>query len=485
MEKTEISLNEYRVLEFIKDRKDVPEDSINMDSDRRIVSSAVSYLEFKNLIDAKKVYYDYFTVTEEGEKYIENGFPEEKLYKLLEERKKCSMDEIKNYLKEDYRIAIANLAKLGIKPSNGEMSYSGENLITIFNEKRNELSEIMEGKTPDEEALDEFIHRGLVSKRKYTKRIININKEGIKALENYGSGNYIEILTPALIASGKWKEMKFRPYDLNSRVEPLNGAGLHPLTYLIEKVRKIFLEMGFTEMHGHFIEYTGWNMDMLFIPQDHPARDLQDTYYVESKNPVEFENPEILEIVKKVHEHGYGKYKGWNYKWSEDEAKKLILRTHTTVNTIRYLYNHTEKPQFIFSIEKVFRHESVDWKHLSELYQIEGAVYGGDVNLSTLKWLLSEFYGRLGFKNIRLIPSYYPYTEPSMDVAVDINGKEVELGGSGIFRPEVTKPIGLREPVLAFGLGLERLAMLYYGLNDIREIYNSDLDWLKNYKIRF
>ena len=136
MEKTEISLNEYRVLEFIKDRKDVPEDSINMDSDRRIVSSAVSYLEFKNLIDTKKVYYDYFTVTEEGEKYIENGFPEEKLYKLLEERKKCSMDEIKNYLKEDYRIAIANLAKLGIKPSNGEMSYSGENLITIFNKKR-------------------------------------------------------------------------------------------------------------------------------------------------------------------------------------------------------------------------------------------------------------------------------------------------------------------------------------------------------------
>ena len=246
MEKTEISLNEYRVLEFIKDRKDVPEDSINMDSDRRIVSSAVSYLEFKNLIDTKKVYYDYFTVTEEGEKYIENGFPEEKLYKLLEERKKCSMDEIKNYLKEDYRIAIANLAKLGIKPSNGEMSYSGENLITIFNEKRNELSEIMEGKTPDGEALDEFIHRGLVSKRKYAKRIINIKKEGIIAVENYGSGNYIELLTPALIASGKWKEMKFRPYDLNSRVEPLNGAGLHPLTYLIEKVRKIFLEMGFT-----------------------------------------------------------------------------------------------------------------------------------------------------------------------------------------------------------------------------------------------
>ncbi len=155
------------------------------------------------------------------------------------------------------------------------------------------------------------------------------------------------------------------------------------------------------------------------------------------------------------------------------------MRTHTTVNTIRYLYNNRNPPQYIFSIEKVFRHESVDWKHLSELYQIEGAVYARDANLSTLKWLLREFYSRLGFNKIRLIPSYYPYTEPSMDVVVEINGKEVELGGSGIFRPEVTGPIGLKYPVLAFGLGLERLAMIYYGLTDIRDIYNSDIEWLK------
>ncbi len=485
MEKNEISPNEYKVLNFIKNRSDVPEEDIDVDTDRRIVSSSISYLEFKNLINVNKVTEESVSITEEGKKYIENGFPEEKLYNFLAKHEKCSMKEVIDYMGSDYKIAIANIAKLGIKPANGEMALHGEKLDDIFRNKRMELSGISNGKIPDKVTLDEFLHRGLAAKRKYTKRIININESGKEALESYGKDDYFEMLTPSLIASGKWRDAKFRPYDLNSRVEPLNGAGLHPLTYLIEKVRKIFLEMGFTEMHGHFIEYTGWNMDMLFIPQDHPARDLQDTYYVESKNPVEFENPEILDKVKRVHEHGYGKYSGWNYKWSEDEAKKLILRTHTTVNTIRYLYNHRDKPQYIFSIEKVFRHESVDWKHLSELYQIEGAVYGSDVNLSTLKWLLTEFYSRLGFKNIRLIPSYYPYTEPSMDVAVDINGKEVELGGSGIFRPEVTKPMELKEPVLAFGLGLERLAMLYYNFNDIREIYNSDLDWLKNYKIKF
>ncbi len=485
MEKSEISPNEYKVLNFIKNLKDVPEESIDIDSDRRIVSSSISYLEFKHLINVDKISRDSISITEEGKTYLKEGFPEEKLYNLLVEKETCSIKEIMDYMGKDYKIAIANIAKLGIRPENGRMELHGQKLDDIFRNKKMELSDVENGKMPDNASLDEFFHRGLATKRKYAKRIININEDGRKALEVYEKNDYIEILTPSLIASGEWKSAKFRPYGLNSRVEPINGAGLHPLTYLIEKVRKIFLEMGFTEMHGHFIEYTGWNMDMLFIPQDHPARDLQDTYYVESGKHIEFENPEILEKVKKVHEHGYGKYRGWNYKWSEDEAKKLILRTHTTVNTIRYLYNHRDKPQYIFSIEKVFRHESVDWKHLSELYQIEGAVYSSDVNLSTLKWLLSEFYSRLGFNNIRLIPSYYPYTEPSMDVAVDINGREVELGGSGIFRPEVTKPVGLKEPVLAFGLGLERLAMLYYNFNDIREIYNSDLDWLKNYKIKF
>ena len=485
MEKTEISMNEYRVLSYIKDKKDVPEDSIDICLDERIRSSAISYLEFKDLISVKKEQCDKFTVTTEGKKYLEQGFPEERLYRLLIQKKKCTIAEIKDILGDDYRIGMANIAKMGIKPVNGVIEFMDGNFLDVFKTMKQALSAVESGRKISDEMIAVFIHRGLVDRHRNMKRIINISTKGIKSLENYENEDFLELLTPEIIASGEWKTHKFRPYDLNSRVEQVNGAGLHPLTYLIENIRKIFLEMGFTEMHGHFIEYTGWNMDMLFIPQDHPARDLQDTFYINSENNIKFENPEILDIVRKVHETGYGKYSGWNYKWSEEEARRLILRTHTTVNTVRYLYNHRDTPQFIFSIEKVFRHESVDWKHLSELYQIEGAVCSPDVNLSTLKGLLREFYSRLGFNNIRLIPSYYPYTEPSMDVAVDINGKEVELGGSGIFRPEVTKPMGIRSPVLAFGLGLERLAMLYYNLNDIREIYNSDLDWLKNYKIRF
>ncbi len=485
MEKTEISNYEYKILDYIKDKKDVNENSIGINENERIISSSISYLEFKKLIDVRKEYKKTYSITDEGEEYLKNGFPEEKLYNILMEKKELAVNEIKNYLNGKYKIAMANLAKLGIKPADGKLVYNNNSLNNIFIENKKNLIEIKNKKYPQEKKINEFIKRGLIKEKNNLTRIININNNGLNALKNYENNDYIELLTPEILASGEWKNKKFRKYDLNSRVESINGAGLHPLTYLIDEIRKIFLDMGFTEMRGHYMEYTAWNMDMLFIPQDHPARDLQDTFYLKNDNEMEFEDPEILKIVRRVHEKGYKNYPGWNYKWSEKEAKKVILRTHTTVNTVRYLYHNREEPQFVFSIEKVFRHESVDWKHLSELYQIEGSVYSKDANLSTLKWLLREFYSRLGFDNIKFLPSYYPYTEPSMDVIVDINGREVEMGGSGIFRPEVTKPLGLKSPVLAFGLGLERLAMIYYNLNDIREIYNSDLNWLKNYKIRF
>ncbi len=485
MEKTEISNYEYKILDYIKDKKDVNENSIGINENERIISSSISYLEFKKLIDVRKEYKKTYSITDEGEEYLKNGFPEENLYNILMEKKELAVNEIKNYLNGKYKIAMANLAKLGIKPVDGKLVYNNNSLNNIFIESKKKLIEIKNKKYPEEKKINEFIKRGLVKEKNNLTRIININNDGLNALKNYENNDYIELLTPEILASGEWKNKKFRKYDLNSRVESINGAGLHPLTYLIDEIRKIFLDMGFTEMRGHYMEYTAWNMDMLFIPQDHPARDLQDTFYLKNDNEMEFEDPEILKIVRRVHEKGYKNYPGWNYKWSEKEAKKVILRTHTTVNTVRYLYHNREEPQFVFSIEKVFRHESVDWKHLSELYQIEGSVYSKDANLSTLKWLLREFYSRLGFDNIKFLPSYYPYTEPSMDVIVDINGREVEMGGSGIFRPEVTKPLGLKSPVLAFGLGLERLAMIYYNLNDIREIYNSDLNWLKNYKIRF
>ena len=453
------------------------------------ISSAVSWLEFKKLINAESNEYTEYSVSAEGKEYLGSELPEAKLYRILGERKKITVREVMESLGPSKgKIALAQLSKFGIKPISGEILFhvmpdaekEFENRLQLLSKiSRNE--EISQGDLP---GLKELQKRGLIEEKKRSKRFVSISQEGIDQVKNFGFTEKIEQLTPEILSDGTWKGKEFRRYDLNVPVERTQNGSLHPLTYLIREIREIFLEMGFTEMHGDYVQYAGWNMDALFIPQDHPARDLQDTFFLKTDQKVEFQHPEILEKIGKVHRKGIPGYTGWKYPWKEEKARDLLLRTHTTVNTIRYLYEHPDPPSAIFSIEKVFRHESVDWKHLAELHQIEGAVHSKDASLSSLKWLIRTFYRKLGFEKLSFIPAYYPYTEPSMDVVVEINGKEVELGGSGLFRPEVLRPIGIKDNVIAWGLGLERLAMLYYDLKDIRGIYESDIEWLKSYKIR-
>jgi len=179
----------------------------------------------------------------------------------------------------------------------------------------------------------------------------------------------ISQLTPEIIRSGEWKKKKFRKYDVKAFAPSIYPGKLHPLTQLIEKIRKIFAEMGFKEIKGSYIESCLWNMDALFIPQDHPARDMQDTFYC--KKPSTFEiDDSLLKKIARVHEDG-GETgsKGWGYRFDENEAKRALLRTHTTVNTIRYLANNPEPPAKVFSIERVFRRENIDSTHLHELLQ--------------------------------------------------------------------------------------------------------------------
>ncbi|MHB8396065.1 MAG: phenylalanine--tRNA ligase subunit alpha [Thermoplasmataceae archaeon] len=453
----------------------------------REIASAVSYLEKKGLIDSVYEQESTYELGPEGLRFLKEGLPEKRLIKLLENHSKIAIETVFKFMGEDGRIAITQLSQLGVKPNQGILVFPTDKIGVIgkeIDEREKILYRISEGSTPTEDEILKFRKRGtvLVERKTGTRLLSPTDRAGAEILSN--STEKIDTVTPELIASGKWKGSGFRKYDLNSPVERVEAGFVHPVSLLIQKVRAIFLEMGFTEMKGHYIEYSGWNMDALFIPQDHPARDMQDTFYLDSTSEFTFEHPEAMKIISKTHERGIPGYSGWGYKWNITESQKLLLRTHTTVSTIRYLYEHRDSPQAIFSVDKVFRHESVDWKHLAELHQIEGAVCSKNANISTLKWLIREFYERLGFSRIRFIPSYYPYTEPSLDTIAEINGQEVELGGSGVFRPEVTRPLGIRDPVIAWGLGLERLAMLYYGLDDIRKIYQSDIEWLRTFKVR-
>uniref|UniRef100_A0A9J8BR01 Phenylalanine--tRNA ligase alpha subunit n=1 Tax=Cyprinus carpio carpio TaxID=630221 RepID=A0A9J8BR01_CYPCA len=277
---------------------------------------------------------------------------------------------------------------------------------------------------------------------------------------------------------GSWKEKKFKPYNFEAMGVAADCGHLHPLMKVRTQFRQIFLEMGFTEMPtNNFIESSFWNFDSLFQPQQHPARDQHDTFFI-SDPALAHEFPQdYLERVKQVHsEGGYGS-QGYKYDWKIEEAQKNLLRTHTTAVSARMLYKLAQQkftPVKYFSIDRVFRNETLDATHLAEFHQIEGVVADYGLTLGNLMGILHQFFTKLGITKLRFKPAYNPYTEPSMEVFSYHEGlkKWVEVGNSGVFRPEMLLPMGLPEgvSVIAWGLSLERPTMIKYGINNIREL---------------
>jgi len=411
------------------------------------IMNASSWLQSKGLVSMEENLKKIYSLTPEGKKFLSEGFPENKVLEEIKEGKRIEELE-KKFGKKEVSIAIGWILR---KQWGRIVKKDGEKYLEMTEKGKEALKE----KSEEEKAL-ESIEEG----KEVDEKIAKIQ------------------LTSSIIKSGKWKR-GLRKYDIHAFAPPIHPGKLHPLTQIIQKVRNIFIEMGFEEIKGGYVESCFWNMDALFIPQDHPARDLQDTFYCKNPKEVEIDDA-LLKKIAQVHENGGNTgSKGWGYHFSEKEAKKLILRTHTTVNTIRFLAEHPEPPSKIFSIGKVFRRENIDTTHLPEFYQIEGIIHEKNANFCMLVGILKEFYKRMGFENIRFRPAYFPYTEPSMEVEVEWQGKWMELGGSGIFRPEVTEPFGVKEPVLAWGLGLERMAMMLLGLSDIRDLYFSDIQWLQ------
>ena len=264
--------------------------------------------------------------------------------------------------------------------------------------------------------------------------------------------------------------------DVEAEVPEIFVARTHPLKDTIDEIREIFVTLGFSEILGNMTQSSFWNFDALFTPQDHPARELQDTFFLDGISAKKIATPEQINKVSNSHK------KNWRYQWDINEARKMVLRTHTTCVTIKHLAENKPDEARIFSLGRVFRNEKVSYKHLVEFNQIEGIVVGKDANLRNLMGIQREFYKRIGITKIKFWPTFFPYTEPSLQTMVynEKLGKWIELFGMGIFRPEVTKPLGITKPVLAWGGGIERIAMLKYGLDDVREFYNNNLGWLRS-----
>ena len=293
-----------------------------------------------------------------------------------------------------------------------------------------------------------------------------------------------------------------RPSDVKLAAKDAYPAKIHPLRKIIEQTRRAFLEMGFAEVASPMVESAFWNFDALFQPQDHPARDMQDTFYMRDPAtaplPNELHSPAILAgkkpgqngpaisdvvtNVRRTHEDGWETgSEGWGYTWSPERSQQVVLRTHTTAATIRALAANPNPPGKFFCVGWTYRNETISFKHLPVFHQVDGIIIDEEANLASLMGTLQEFYSKMGFGRVKFKPAFYPYTEPSVDVVVymESRGKWIEMGGAGIFRPEVTLPLGCKFPVLAWGLGIERLAMIRFGVSDIRELYGTNLGELE------
>jgi phenylalanyl-tRNA synthetase alpha chain len=295
-------------------------------------------------------------------------------------------------------------------------------------------------------------------------------------------------MTSDMLKKDKWKSTKFKKFNLEAQPKHPAGA-LHPLLKVRSEFREIFLQMGFSEMPtNNYVESSFWNFDALFQPQQHPARDSHDTFFMKSPSTTLTVPEDYLIKVKAIHEvGGYGSI-GYRYDWSKDEAKKNILRTHTTAVSTRMLYQLGQEvqagkafePKKYFSIDRVFRNETLDHTHLAEFHQVEGLVCDVNLTLGHLIGMINSFFTKLGMSDIKFKPAYNPYTEPSMEIfgySKEL-GKEVELGNSGIFRPEMLRPMGLPEDVtvIAWGLSVERPTMIKYGYGNIRDLFGASVD---------
>ena len=496
----ELHIYEKKVLKAIKDAEGITTpDEVARSQNLNIkqVMSAAGALSSKDIIKVQKDVHKFISLSHDGKIYAKEGLPERRILSSLKEDKHISMADVtqkSGVNPNDVNIAIGWLMRK-------KWATMDKGIIKL----NSKGEEALPTKYPDEKLLDALVQEGhlMVSNLssnlkegfeslKKRKGIIKIKEESSYTFKITHKGQDLldigfEIreeatqLTHENLKTGSWKSLQYREYDVNAEYPEVYPGKIHPLQRIIEEVRSIFIKLGFTESKGTILESAFWNFDCLFQPQDHAAREMQDTFYIKTPMITKLPGDEFVRRVSRVHTDGGDTgSEGWGYTWDEEVARQSVLRTHTTCVSARFLKNN-KPPLKMFSVGRVFRRETITYKHLPEFHQVEGIVAAEDINFQNLLGILKEFYRKLGFE-VRFRPAYFPYTYLSTECEVYLPEKKswIELGGSGMFRPEVLEPLGVETPVAAFGLGIERLAMIRLGIKDIRMLYQSDLGWLRN-----
>ena len=426
------------------------------------IRRGIEWLRLKELAKVSESSKVTISLGKNGIDAFKNGFPERKLIELIKDEPR-SFDQVRKELSgTGFNAAIANAKKNGWikidKNDSGAKISIKEKPIQTPEEKL--ISVIGEKSIPEDQIENKLALKFLLQRPDY----IIQSTEKSKTVSLTEKALHIDLT-----------ESDSGAIDVEADVPQTFVSRTHPLKDTIDEIREIFVKLGFSEIQGKLAQSSFWNFDALFTPQDHPARELQDTFYLENLKSEKPANPKQIKQVSTSHSQN------WRYNWQLSESQKMVLRTHTTCVTIKYLAENQPDESRVFSLGRVFRNEKVSYTHLVEFNQIEGIVIGNNTTLRDLMGIQKEFYKQLGLTKVKFWPTFFPYTEPSLQTMVfnEKLGKWVELFGMGIFRPEVTKPLGISKPVLAWGGGIERIAMLKYDLDDVREFYNNNLNWLR------
>lgn len=468
----------------------------DLDFDRSRAAAWANLLKDKGLLAMRVSRSRYVILSERGKKHLIEGLPEEKLLRLLEDRGgKAKLDELRSYLGEELDAALGESRRKGLV----RLEKLGDEIVALLSGKvvpEREALERLAASPLRESEIDPSIlsslrRRGLVEFDESSEVELELTELGRKAVKGeIRIAEEVGKLTRDLILAGEWKKKKLKSYDIKAS-PPLTYPGKpHPYVSFLEEVREILLGMGFVEVKSPMVEAEFWNFDMLFQAQDHPAREVHDSYQVShpSEGADLSKYSSLVEKVKMTHEDGWETgSKGWGYKWSFDIARRLILRSQTTAASARALASGLEIPSKIFSIDKVFRPETPDRTHAIEFHQCEGVVLAENMNVRHLMGFLAEFARQLGFREVKFKPAYFPFTEPSVEAYVRHESLGwIEIAGSGLFRPEMLIPMGYDYPrvqALAWGIGIGRLAMIRLGLEDIRELHSQNLEYLRKAKL--
>jgi phenylalanyl-tRNA synthetase alpha chain len=463
---------------------------LSLDQIRR----GIEWLRTKGLVNVEEKEAIRYVLGEEGKKIAAEGLPERKLVIMLQNsRGSANLSEISKSMGSELQVALGKAKKNGWIKLEGERislarKHAEEPEESVLRKMKSTGSVLQSELTPQElETITELRKRrdDLIRVEREKKVELSLSNLGKQAALTVNE-NEIDEITPSLLQSGEWRQRPLRALDVTSPAPNIFAGRRHPMRMFMDEVREAFVSLGFEEIKGSMVQSSLWNFDALFIPQQHSAREMQDTFYLHNLKAKLDSFRKEIEAIKKAHESGGNTGSlGWQYDWKEEEASRVVLRTHTTAVTISYLVQFKPEDARVFSVGRVFRNEKSNYKHNPEFWQIEGVMVGEKLNLRNLIFMISKFYAKLGFKEIKFWPTYFPYTEPSLQTMVYLKESDrwMELGGMGPFRPEVTLPLGIRNPVLAWGLSLDRLVMLRHKVSDIRELFGANLGWLRNEKV--